>query len=128
MSSFWARPIKITYPSQIHLIKHLKHGIFDHVKVENYRKCPALLLQIPCEDKYFSQDITLQLNFSTKPDCRDFSNKFSSRAQLDLLATVASGHLSSLFNSRHILQSRIFTRIFKQRVASRIFARILKKT
>ena len=33
MSSFWARPIKITYPSQIQLIENAKNDIFDHMKV-----------------------------------------------------------------------------------------------
>ena len=43
MSSFWVRPVKITYPNQIHLIENV---IFDNAKVENYRNCPALIIII----------------------------------------------------------------------------------
>ena len=34
--------MKITYPSQIHLIENAKNDIFDYMKVENNRKCPTL--------------------------------------------------------------------------------------
>ena len=44
MGQFWARPIKITYPTQIHFIENAKNDIFDYMKVENNRKCPALRL------------------------------------------------------------------------------------
>ena len=33
MSSFWARPIKIAYPSQIHLTENEKIYFFNDMKV-----------------------------------------------------------------------------------------------
>ena len=54
MSYFWGRPIKITYPSQIHSIENAKNDIFDHMKVENNRKCPALIHTYRCSKPAYS--------------------------------------------------------------------------